>query len=241
MLEEARKVPKPVELKGTLEYVQSPAETLPFLEDSSVDVIISAQAAHWFDWQKLWREAARVLRKDGTIAAWSFFPHNKGYSEFRLTKYPSATPLINAYSQGNDPTDSIGPHWERPGRTILDDHLRQIPDPQDVAPDQFHDFQRVFFRGDHHEYLPQDQSKPIILQKTVTWEGLLAYLHTFSAYHTYQQQHPEDSKNSDGDVAVRFWKKLVEHVAEQTGNKPVESTDEIQIEWPIALIVAKRS
>ena len=44
MLGEARKVPKPLELKGELEYVQSAAEKLPFLEDSSVDLIISG----WF-------------------------------------------------------------------------------------------------------------------------------------------------------------------------------------------------
>lgn len=91
MLEEARKVPKPTELKGELEYVQSGAEKLPFLKDGSVDLIVSgtswqcaaflpcftylgsftaAQAAHWFDWNLLWQEAARVLSPGGTLAAW---------------------------------------------------------------------------------------------------------------------------------------------------------------------------
>ncbi|KAH8103353.1 S-adenosyl-L-methionine-dependent methyltransferase [Cristinia sonorae] len=233
MLEQARKVPRPAELKGTLDYVQSPAEELPFLEDSSVDLILSAQAAHWFDWNKLWREAARVLRPDGTLAVW-------GYSEFRLTNYPSATPLINEYSQGTDPKSSLGPYWERPGRSILDNHLLDIPRPQNVVPGQFHSFQHLFFRGKHHDHLPAEQSKPVLLQKTVTWEGLLDYFYTFSSFHTFQQQNPEDSKHPEGDIAVRFWKALQAHVSEESGGK-IATSDEIQIEWPIALIMAKRS
>lgn len=52
------------------EYVQSDAENLAFLEDGSVDLIVSAQAVHWFDWNKMWPETARVLRKGGSAALW---------------------------------------------------------------------------------------------------------------------------------------------------------------------------
>lgn len=72
-------------------YVHSPAESLAFLADGSVDLMIAgmcigllrlfvvvigvyclciAQAGHWFDWSRMWPEAARVLRKDGTAAIW---------------------------------------------------------------------------------------------------------------------------------------------------------------------------
>lgn len=71
----------------------------------------------------------------------------QGYSEFRLSHYPSATALIHAYSQGSDPKNSVGPYWERPGRTILDEHLVAIPDPETVVPGQFLDFQRLYFSG----------------------------------------------------------------------------------------------
>ena len=71
----------------------------------------------------------------------------EGYSEFRLSNYPSATALINDYAQGKDPTNSIGPYWEQPGRSIVDNHLLDIPHPQEVAPGQFYDFTRIFFRG----------------------------------------------------------------------------------------------
>jgi hypothetical protein len=29
-----------------------------------------AQAAHWFDWSRMWPEAARILRKHGSAAFW---------------------------------------------------------------------------------------------------------------------------------------------------------------------------
>lgn len=72
------------------EYVQGDAENLSFLEDGSVDLLISgsfaygamlicqsnkillygAQACHWFDWSRMWPETARVLRKGGSAAFW---------------------------------------------------------------------------------------------------------------------------------------------------------------------------
>ncbi len=77
----------------------------------------------------------------------------QGYSEFRLAHYATATPLINAYSQGSDPKNSLGPHWERPGRTIVDNHLLDIPDPSSVVPESFRDFTRIFFSGAYPRFL----------------------------------------------------------------------------------------
>ncbi|KAG2082355.1 hypothetical protein BD769DRAFT_1633417 [Suillus cothurnatus] len=54
---------------GTLKKTPG-AQSLPFLEDSSVDLVIAAQACRWFDWNKIWPELARVLRKDGSAAFW---------------------------------------------------------------------------------------------------------------------------------------------------------------------------
>ncbi|AEO69702.1 uncharacterized protein THITE_2120388 [Thermothielavioides terrestris NRRL 8126] len=42
----------------------------PPLADGSVDLIISATAAHWFDMAVFWRHAARLLKPGGTVALW---------------------------------------------------------------------------------------------------------------------------------------------------------------------------
>lgn len=53
-----------------VDFVNANAEELPMFEDGSVDLLISAQACHWFDWEKGWKEWARVLRQHGTLAFW---------------------------------------------------------------------------------------------------------------------------------------------------------------------------
>lgn len=54
-----------------IEYRQAPAEQAPFA-DAAVDLIAVAQALHWFDVDAFHREAARVLKDGGVIAAWSY-------------------------------------------------------------------------------------------------------------------------------------------------------------------------
>ncbi|KAI0929476.1 hypothetical protein AcV7_005320 [Taiwanofungus camphoratus] len=226
------------DLAERVRFVQSPAEELGWMDSESVDLIVSAQAAHWFDWARLWPEAARVLRSGGSLAAW-------GYSEFRLAEHPRATPLIHAYSQGTDPAASLGPHWERPGRTIVDNHLLDIPDPRTLAAGggAWADFERVFFTGGHHPHLPAPL--PVLLRKRTSWGGLLSYLRTFSALHTFHERYPADLANPDGDIAVRFYRKLKAQVAEDEGKgrtgDEVGDEEEVEIEWPLAIILARKA
>ena len=47
-------------------FILAPAEKLPF-EDSSFDLLVVAQAFHWFDQQKALSEFKRVIKPDGLI------------------------------------------------------------------------------------------------------------------------------------------------------------------------------
>lgn len=81
-----------LDLSSRVEFMQASAEALP-VEQGSVDLIVAgkpdllpcsepvdssflsaAQACHWFNWNKVWPEVARALRKDGTFAAWVHLP-----------------------------------------------------------------------------------------------------------------------------------------------------------------------
>ncbi|KAL2024894.1 hypothetical protein VTK56DRAFT_3593 [Thermocarpiscus australiensis] len=42
----------------------------PPIPDSSVDLLVAATAAHWFDMAVFWPQAARLLRPGGTVALW---------------------------------------------------------------------------------------------------------------------------------------------------------------------------
>jgi len=52
-------------------YKVFPAEKAD-IESSSVDLITVAQALHWFNFEKFYREVRRVLKKDGIIAVWLY-------------------------------------------------------------------------------------------------------------------------------------------------------------------------
>ncbi|OJT13461.1 hypothetical protein TRAPUB_9991 [Trametes pubescens] len=235
MIEQARESVKSrlagLDLSSRVEFVQASAEELP-VEQGSVDLIVAAQACHWFNWNKVWPEVARALRKDGTFAAW-------GYSEFRLSRYPSATPLINDYAQGSDPSDSLGTYWERPGRTILDEHLVAVPDPRSAVPGQFSEFERIYFTAPHYPALAG--ARPVILRKSLTWTELLGYFRTWSPLHTFHEKHPEDLERADGDIAVRFWRRLKEEVGRAEGGEVPKDEDVVEIEWPMALLLARKA
>lgn len=52
-------------------YVANMAEQ-PAFRDHSMDLIVAAQAAHWFDHDRFYREVRRVLRADGALAIWTY-------------------------------------------------------------------------------------------------------------------------------------------------------------------------
>jgi ubiquinone/menaquinone biosynthesis C-methylase UbiE len=54
-----------------LEFRQAPAEKIP-LEDGTVDLITTAQAAHWFDLDAFFTESNRLLKPGGVLAIWGY-------------------------------------------------------------------------------------------------------------------------------------------------------------------------
>ncbi|KAG2100251.1 hypothetical protein BD769DRAFT_1510186 [Suillus cothurnatus] len=76
--------------------------------------------------------------------------------------------------------------------------------------------------------------------RKVTWDDLLSYLNTWSPLHTFHQLNPTDAEIPRGDIAVGFWKDLKEG-AEREDGRTVEGHDEVDIEWPLALMMVKRA
>jgi len=110
----------------------------------------------------MWPELTRVLRKNGSAAFWVRVPTSESLLtqsllslalHLRRFTHSSASPVIrhshriNAYAQGLDPLHSVGPYWQQPGRSIMENHLVQVPEGNEVVPGAFKDFERVFFTG----------------------------------------------------------------------------------------------
>jgi SAM-dependent methyltransferase len=96
-----------------VEYRQAPAEDLGFAADSA-DLVLAAQAFHWFAADRFFAEAARVLRKGGVLA---------------LVSYGNCTvaPAVDAVVR-HLYTDLLGRYWE-PERRLVETGYAEVAHP----------------------------------------------------------------------------------------------------------------
>ena len=93
------------------------------LADRSLDLITVAQAVHWFDLDRFYAEAQRVLKPDGILAVWAY----------NLT---AITPAVDAV-MGSTYRDVLGQFWP-PQIRWVDEHYQTLPFPFDeIATPEF--------------------------------------------------------------------------------------------------------
>ena len=103
-------------------YVGNLAEQ-PALRDGTVDLIVAAQAAHWFDHQRFYPEAKRVLKKGGAVALWTY-----GLANVE----PQVDAIVHHFY-----SDMVGTYWP-PERRWVESAYRDLPFPlQEVSAPTF--------------------------------------------------------------------------------------------------------
>ncbi len=95
---------------GRVEYRLAPAENSG-LEPASVDLLIVAQALHWFDLERFYVEVRRVLKPTGIVAVWCY-----GIVEL---EGDAANQLLQHF---------VGPYWPAE-REHVEACYRQLPFP----------------------------------------------------------------------------------------------------------------
>jgi len=111
---------------------------------------------------------------------------------------------------GNGPYD-VGPYWQQPGRSILQNHLREIVH---VDPSLLTDGKYLAFSGDWYPESkhPGAEVWDVIMSTPATFEGLEAYMRTWSSVHTYLEKFPDVAamrgKGAEGDVVDRIISRL---------------------------------
>ena len=109
------------EPRPNIDYRMAPAENSG-LDSSSVDLIMVAQALHWFDLDRFYDEAKRVLKPAGAIAA-------SAYNLLHIE--PEIDAIVNRYY-----TDVVGPYW--PPERLLVERFAELPFPfQELTPPTF--------------------------------------------------------------------------------------------------------
>lgn len=94
-------------------YIVAPAEKTA-ITSGSVDLIVVAQALHWFDLDKFYAEVRRVSKSGGVLAVWS-------YSLLRIS--PAIDRLVDRFY-----TEVVGPFWPVE-RKFVDDKYQSIAFP----------------------------------------------------------------------------------------------------------------
>lgn len=90
------------------------------LREASVDLVTVAQAIHWFDLDRFYREVERVAKPGAVLAAWC-------YDLVRIT--PGVDRCVDRFY-----TEVVGPHWPKE-RAHVESHYRELPFPfEEVAP-----------------------------------------------------------------------------------------------------------
>ena len=97
-----------------IRYAREPAEECS-APDGAFDLIVVAQAIHWFDFGRFYAEVRRVLKPEGVLAV-------IGYGLFQ-TDSDAVNALIRHFY-----AEIVGPYWD-PERRYIDEAYRTIPFP----------------------------------------------------------------------------------------------------------------
>ena len=109
-------------LRGNVGYAIARAEEVPFT-DSVFDLIAVAQALHWFDFDKFFREVHRTLRPDGVLAVF-------GYERCAID--PSTDRILDRLHD-----EIVGPYWDDERRHV-ETRYEHIPFPyKEIPPPAF--------------------------------------------------------------------------------------------------------
>jgi SAM-dependent methyltransferase len=103
-------------------YLANVAER-PALKEHSVDLVVAAQAAHWFDHDRFHPEIHRTLREDGAVAIWTY-----GLAYVA----PQIDAIVRTFYE-----DTVGPYWP-PERRHVESAYRDLPFPwREIQPPSF--------------------------------------------------------------------------------------------------------
>ncbi|KAI2783568.1 S-adenosyl-L-methionine-dependent methyltransferase [Daldinia loculata] len=215
----------------TITFRQGSAEDLDFLSDSSVDMAVAGQAAHWFNYGKVWPNLARVVRSGGTVAFW-------GYKDNVLIGAEQATEIMERFVYGFGEVapgvEGMGPYWEQPGRNILRNLLRSVQPPEA----DWVDVTRL-----EHEPGEEGTDETRWLRKKMKLGEVEGYVRTFSCFIGWKEAHPEAKSRADGgdgDILDIMWDHMVDSVPEWKAMGERWREAEVENDWGTYILMARR-
>lgn len=193
-----------------IEFSVGPAEDLSFLEDSTVDLVTSAQAIHWMDRPKFYQEVTRVLRPGGALVVY-------GYGNAVLDRTEANEVVWQFYE------NTLDGYWANE-RGHIEDSFARIELPF-----------KGWYRLTIHLKLSSGSGKlskldTLSIDRTWDVDSLVGYLSSWSAWQTFLKSNPNSSALAD------VGKKL-KSIYKDMGTKEVTS---VAVTWPIFMLFGRK-
>nr|XP_057907853.1 putative methyltransferase DDB_G0268948 [Doryrhamphus excisus] len=161
-------------LCSNVNYSQCPAEELPF-ESSTVDLVTAMTAAHWFDRSRFLTEADRILKSNGCLALFS-------YTMDMELEYGSATSALN---------------------NICDEFytaLLPLRNPY-LGTSSLKIYLDMF---ESCTYPDKEWNGCLRVNRTVTVDGFIGMVETFSSYQKLMRQDGAEAKRLSDDIRSKL-------------------------------------
>ena len=173
----------------------------PPIQDSSVDLITAANAAHWFDMSRFWPSAARVVKPGGSVALWT---------SGKICAHPSM-PNAAAIQAAMDRSQEqhLTPYLV-PGNLLTLNGYIDLPLPWTLAPPVPEFDESTFFRKDW------DAAEDFFVgQPEADLDTFEKMMGTGSAVTRWRQAHPDDV-GTERDL-VRMLRREMERLLHEAG------------------------
>jgi len=205
MLEIARATGGTSANSEAIRFETSSAELLgtdldPPVEEGSVDLIVAATCAHWFDMPVFWHRAAKVLKPGGTVAFWVSGPLVVDSS------VPNAQRVREALDRLHERLDG----YIEPGNRLTHDLYKDVLLPWTI-PDPATEFDRESYvrqewgtdapgaePGDQYYDTPKRDASPAAIE---------AILATMSPVTRWREAHPE-AVGTEDDLVRRMRREI---------------------------------
>ena len=213
---------------SNVSYQAANAEELSFLHEGKADMVVAAQAAHWFDYGRFWPEMARVVRRGGTVAFW-------GYTDCVFVDCEAANGVLREFADGMG-EGMLGPYWSQPGRGIVERRYEDV-----VPPDG--EWEGV----ERREYVPGMKGRgsgqgEVLLWKRMRVREVKMFVRTWSAYHGWRERWGKKGREEggEGDVVDEMFEKMREVEGSWRDGGEGWEDKEVEVEWGSGLVMARR-
>lgn len=198
------------------------ADLSPPIQEGTVDLITAATAAHWFDMDRFWPQAARMLKPGGSVAIWisgdamvhPSVPNGEAIQAVMMRyREQHLTPFLtrgNAFSQ--DAYDTMALPWD----------IAQ-PVPEFEKSDLF---QKRWKHGENF----------FAIRPEMNMDGLEDIMSTMSPVTRWREAHP-DAVGTEKDV-IRMLRREVEGLLHEAGVEP--GKEKVTVDSAGSLLMLKK-